>query len=602
MNKRLLDLVSKHAALTLSRKEVVQLTAPTDAASMHPPAGGRVGRVSVRGGCHDARSPRRPGGSERESRRLLPFVAKQSLIYTIALLALFPLEARADWTSFRNGGDSSAETLPLRWSPDSIAWQRELTGYGQSTPVIQGQQIFVASVVGEMKEQCLIQCVDLEDGSEQWRYETTSAKQSPSSYMASRAAPTPVVDKNGVYVFFETGDLVAVDLSGKELWHRDLRKEYGDFENNHGLGSSPAQNETHLYLNLEHRGPSYLVAIRKTDGSSDWKVNRPSGSSWSSPIFVEDAERPQVIVSSAGTVTSYDSSNGDEIWTVKGLDGNSVPSPTVHLGRLFVGARLPEFTEEGSIRSNCCLDISHSSSESPEVLWRASKAISDYASPVVAGDFVYFINKIGVLHCLDIATGKLQYRKRLSGPCWATPIASDGHLYLFGKDGTTQVVEADEEFMLIASNNLWDPTTPPKPEQYVEFSGGGHGQSSHSRAGAGGAQPPVHGEPATANSQAKGARRPGGGMIAALMRGDANGDGILESDEISTNFRSLLPRVDKNRDGKLDSQELEAMAKSFAERRAGARAGARDPIVYGVAASDGCLLIRTGTRLYCVRD
>ncbi len=532
---------------------------------------------------------------------------KNLLLIATTLVVAIPSMARADWTSFRNGGASSTGKLPVSWSPESIAWQLELTGYGQSTPVIRGQQVFVASVVGGMKEQCLIQCVDLKDGSEQWRHQIPSSKQSPSNYMASRAAPTPVVDNNGVYVFFETGDLMAVDLSGNKLWHRDLSKEFGDFENNHGLGSSPAQNDTHLFLNLEHKGPSYLVAIRKADGGSDWRVGRPSGSSWSSPIFVQDDERPQVIVSSAGTVTSYDSSSGDELWTVKGLDGNSVPSPTVHAGRLFVGARLPEFAEEGSIRSNCCLDISDSSSESPAVLWRADKAISDYASPVVVGKFVYFINKVGVLHCLDIASGKLHYRKRLSGPCWATPIVSDERLYLFGKDGTTQIVDADEDFKLVASNNLWDLSSPPKPEHYVEFSGSGHGhgthgQSSHGQSGAKTTQSPKRGESSPTNPQTKGGRRPGGGMIAALMRGDTNGDGTLEGDEVSADFRSLLPRVDKNGDGKLDPQELEAMAESFAKRRAGARSGARDPIVYGVAASDGCLVIRTGTRLYCVRN
>lgn len=519
---------------------------------------------------------------------------QRPFVYAIVLVATFSLQARADWTSFRNGGDSSADKLPVKWSPESIAWQLELTGYGQSTPVIQGKQVFVASVVGGMKEQCLLQCLSLADGSEQWRYETASAKQSPSNYMASRAAPTPVVDENGVYVFFETGDLVAVDLAGEERWHRNLSEEFGNFENNHGLGSSPAQSDTHLYINLEHRGPSHLVAIRKIDGESDWQVSRPSGSSWSSPIFVQDGVKPQVIVSSAGMVTSYDSTDGNTLWTVEGLEGNSVPSPTVHSGKLFVGARLPEFAEEGSVRSNCCLDISDSSSPSPEVLWRANKAISDYASPVVAGDFVYFINKVGVLHCLDIATGKLHYRKRLNGPCWATPIASDGNLYLFGKDGTTQVVEANEKFVLVSSNSLWDPSAPPKPEQYKEFSGG-HG---HGHGGAGGGQ----GRAASADSRGQGGRRPGGGMIGALMRGDANGDGVLEGDEVSPNFRPMLPRIDKNGDGKLDQEELAAMAKSFAERRAGARTGARDPIVYGAAASDGCLVIRTGTRLYCVRN
>jgi hypothetical protein len=91
-------------------------------------------------------------------------------------------------------------------------------------------------------------------------------------------------------------------------------------------------------------------------------------------------------------------------------------------------------------------------------------------------------------------------------------------------------------------------------------------------------------------------------MIAALMRGDANGDGVLEADEVSADFKPLVPRVDKNGDGKLDGKELEAMAKSFAERRSGSRSSAKDPIVYGAAAADGNLVIRTGTRLYCVRN
>lgn len=526
------------------------------------------------------------------------------IAFASVLMATTAVRVQADWTSFRNGGASNASHLPVNWTPDSTAWQIELQGYGQSTPVILDDKVFVASVVGGMKEQCLIQCIDLKDGSERWRSEVASAKQSPSNYMASRAAPTPVVDEDGVYVFFETGDLVCVDLSGNQVWHRDLSEEFGDFENNHGLGSSPAQNETHLFLNLEHKGPSCLVAIQKQNGVSDWKAVRPSGSSWSSPIVAKSASGTQVIVSSAGAVTSYEASSGKELWAVDGLDGNSVPSPTVHSGKLFVGARLPEFAEEGSIRSNCCLDISGPSGQ-PEVLWRADKAISDYASPVVVGEFVYFINKVGVLHCLDMTSGELHYRKRLTAPCWATPIASDEYLYLFGKDGTTQVLEAGKEFKLVAANSLWDTDNPPRPEEYVEFSGGGHGHGSHGSASHGQAAGGGHPSKPAAGGVSGSAgppRRPGGGMIAALMRGDANGDGVLEADEVSADFKPILPRVDKNGDGKLDAQELEAMAKSFAERRSGSQTGAKDPIVYGVAASEGSLVIRTGTRLYCVRN
>ena len=90
-------------------------------------------------------------------------------------------------------------------------------------------------------------------------------------------------------------------------------------------------------------------------------------------------------------------------------------------------------------------------------------------------------------------------------------------------------------------------------------------------------------------------------MMAAMMAGDKNGDGVLQSDEISADFKPMLPRIDTNQDGSLDAAELKAMAESFAARRADSQAAARDPIVYGAAASEGRIVIRTGTRLYCIQ-
>ena len=87
-------------------------------------------------------------------------------------------------------------------------------------------------------------------------------------------------------------------------------------------------------------------------------------------------------------------------------------------------------------------------------------------------------------------------------------------------------------------------------------------------------------------------------MIGMLMRGDRNSDGILTEDEMPAAFADSFGRLDTNSDGQLDSSELDAMAKQFAERRASSRTSARDPIVYGVAAAEGIIVIRTGTRLY----
>ena len=250
--------------------------------------------------------------------------------------------------------------------------------------------------------------------------------------MMSRAAPTPVVDERAVYAFFESGDVVAVDLGGKPLWHRDLTKEHGEFQNNHGLGSSPAQTADMVLLNIEHKGPSFLLAVDKQTGETRWKAERPSGSSWTTPIVVGDGTSQQIVVSSGGNLASYDVENGRQLWVLEGLKGNSVPSPCAVGDFIFTGARIPEFgSASEAAKSNLCVRVTGDDSQPYELCWRAAKAVSDYASPVVDGEQVYFLNKVGVLYCVDAMSGETIYQQRLRAECWATPIITDAGIYFF---------------------------------------------------------------------------------------------------------------------------------------------------------------------------
>ena len=484
----------------------------------------------------------------------------------------------AGWNSFRNGGTShSPGEYPVRWTPKAgLLWQQELAGYGQSTPVIHNGRVFVASVIGPMKETCCVSCWDLHSGTQEWSHKSAAATESPSNYMHSRAAPTPVVDDAGVFVFFEGGDLIALNHDGKQQWRRDLAADEGPFQNNHGLGSSPTQTSDLVILNLEHQGPSLLLAVSKSDGRTVWKTERPSGNSWTSPIVTTSHGQECVTVSSAGSVTAYQASSGEVLWTLDGLEGNSVPSPAIKQDLLVIGARMPEFGDaSNAAKSNLCLQLTDNDYE---VKWRAETVLSDYASPVVAQGCVYFVNKEGVLTCLDLASGRTHYRKRLQCECWSTPLVAGEHVYFFGKRGETHVVRAGPEFTTTAVNHLWDPDSPPLPETYTEAAG-------HERHGA----------------DAEGGRpRQSGGMLARLLVGDRNEDGVLTKDELPPPFQRMMARADLNEDGQLDQEELQAMQEEFQKRRAGAREGARDPIVYGVAAADGVIIVRTGTRLYAI--
>ena len=231
------------------------------------------------------------------------------------------------WTSFRNGGGSRTESaLPTEWAPgDGIAWQHELAGYGQSAPVIIGGKVFVSSVEGTMCEKLVLQCFDLSTGDSLWQYDRQTSAGHPSNYMNARAAPTPLVDKDAVYAFFETGDFVCLNHNGELLWHRNEAEAFGKFGNNHGIGSSPAMDGQNLYLLTEHDGPSFLSAINKKSGETVWRTKRTSTKSWSSPIVAQVSDRDNcVVVSSGGTVTAYSSADGSQEWQIDGIEGNSV--------------------------------------------------------------------------------------------------------------------------------------------------------------------------------------------------------------------------------------------------------------------------------------
>jgi outer membrane protein assembly factor BamB len=65
----------------------------------------------------------------------------------------------------------------------------------------------------------------------------------------------------------------------------------------------------------------------------------------------------------------------------------------------------------------------------------------------------------GVLVCLDGRTGEENYRQRLGGNCNATPVASDGRIYVSNNDGTTFVVRAGKNFELLFTNELGERIT-----------------------------------------------------------------------------------------------------------------------------------------------
>jgi outer membrane protein assembly factor BamB len=383
-------------------------------------------------------------------------------------LLLLAAEPTARWPGFLGAGATEVvpQSLPVQWSPtENLAWTRPLPGYGQSSPVIWGERAYVTSVDGPRKETLHVLCVRLADGAILWDHAVSSSYPQTSSVYISRAAPTPVVDEHGIYAYFESGDVIALTLDGKPRWSRSLTKDYGPPQNEFGLAASPVQTADRIMVLVDDVGPSYLLALDKATGDVVWKTDRASRKSWASPALIPFGETVQIVVSSAGSVTGYDPQTGRPLWEFGEVGGNTGTTPVAAGDGVFLISASPgregDFAEEAK-KSNGLMSVQKIGDEwVPRFVWTNPAASPSWGSPIVHQGLAYWVNRVGVVYCLDVTTGQIAYTERVKQGCWATPVGIGDQIYIFGKDGLTTVLASGEEFRVLAENVLWSADQPP---------------------------------------------------------------------------------------------------------------------------------------------
>ncbi|MEM7356417.1 MAG: PQQ-binding-like beta-propeller repeat protein [Acidobacteriota bacterium] len=399
--------------------------------------------------------------------RLLPheerllFVAGASFsghldsLETLAIADLVPGSVaieRGSWPGFRGRGNgrSVSEEVPLEWSSeDDIAWRIRLPGYGQSAPVVHDGQVFVTSVEGPNKEELILSAFDLESGEVHWRRRFQASQTIESSDMVSRGAPTPVVDSDLVFAFWESGDLVALDHDGETLWKRSLTGEYGEFAGNHGVASSPVLTAEAVVVQVTHEGPSYFVAIDKVTGDNRWKIDLPAQVAWTTPVVTRGADGAEILSSAAGRVEAFRAATGERLWHLEGIEKNHVPSLVVDGERVIAASSAPG--QSLAVRRDGEGELSDE-----HIAWRAPEGVtSGFASPIVHGGCALFANKAGALTCLDATSGEERWTHRLPEAAWASPIAAGEHVFYFTKKGRTAVLQPSLEGPgAVAENSL----------------------------------------------------------------------------------------------------------------------------------------------------
>ncbi len=368
---------------------------------------------------------------------------------TFALLigcALLSLAGDKNWPGFRGLAQSSCsdKNLPLNWTIETVpTWRSQLAGIGQSSPVVWEDQVYITSVEGPNKETLHLESFEVATGKKLWSKTWGSSFPEKDSDYISKAAPTPVVDVDRLYVLFESGDLIALSHKGEELWRRELTKDYGKFEGNHGQASSPVLTDDGVIILVDQKAQSFIASFDKNSGETQWKTDRDTSTAWSTPIVLNRGGRTEVITSASGSLTAYDPKNGKELWTHLDLDGNNVPSPSTD-GNLFL---------IGSRKKGANLAIRAGDAKT-EVAWIAEDATSAFGSPLIHAGRAYYVSDAGIAFCYRLETGEPLWDERIGDGTWASPLAAGDRVYFFGKNGKTTVIKPSDSFESIAENEI----------------------------------------------------------------------------------------------------------------------------------------------------
>lgn len=354
----------------------------------------------------------------------------------------------SSWSGFQNGGQLSVPSAVDRPVDSlSVDWTIELDGYGQSSPVTWNDQIYVTTVVGANKDTYKVTAYHVGDGKQLWQKDVANPTPQPNNNYVSRAAPTPVVDADGVYAFFEGGVVAAYTHEGEQRWTLDLVEKFGAIEARHGLAASVEQSDSSVFVWVERSEDPYVVGLDKANGDVLWKSAGVGATSWASPRLIPVGDSQHLVLSGIGSMIGLDPESGERLWVIDSISGNSTPTPIpLGDGRFLIGATVGrgDSDSSSSAASNGVVQITKSDSGwSADYVWRATKATSSFGSPLAHNGSAYFVNRSGALFHLDLATGELRGTERLGGSTWATPVGVGGDVLFFTKEGPIVALTAD---------------------------------------------------------------------------------------------------------------------------------------------------------------
>jgi outer membrane protein assembly factor BamB len=404
---------------------------------------------------------------------------------------LSQIKPERQWPGFR--GYMSSGVLDNADLPESfdvagmenIRWKVEIPGLGLSSPVIWDNRLFITSAVSladkegfkpgiygdisPVKDSSVhewkVFCIDKNTGKILW--EKTSFKGIPKMkrHPKSTHANTSVAtDGKYVVAFFGSEGLFCYDMNGKLLWQKNfglLKSVFfmvktAEWE----FASSPIIYKGKLIIQCDVLENSFIAAYDLKTGKELWKTQRDEYPGWCTPNIYTYSGKTFVALNGYKHRGGYDLETGKEVWKMSGGGDIQIPTPVVGNNLIYFNSAHGRNSPIIAVRTSAVGDITLKDNETSNeyIQWSLPRGGSYMHTMLLYKDHLYNVNWNGAVVCLDPLTGKEIYNAKLgkAKSFIASPVASDGKIYIVDEEGTVYIIKDGESFNLLKEIPLND--------------------------------------------------------------------------------------------------------------------------------------------------
>jgi outer membrane protein assembly factor BamB len=356
-----------------------------------------------------------------------------------------PEPDKTNWPFFRgqeSRGIAGGSGYPTEWdgaAGKNIAWKTEIPKPGQSSPVIWGDKIFVTGAEGK---ECEIYCIDKKTGAILWTGSASSIEGEPSEFPevdmdAGYAASSAATNGDIVCAVFANGNIVCFDMDGNRQWAKNI----GVPASFYGYASSLLIYDDILLLQYDSQVKISLMGFNVKTGEQLYDTPRQGVPVWSSPVLGYFNGTPQLIINGNPAVYSFDPLTGNPLWSVESVIGDVAPSLAINSTMVYA---VTDYSRLAAITPGI----------GGTVKWEDNMFTSDVSSPVANDELLFIATGSGDVACYNAQEGDTLWTHYFKNPFFASPVIADDKVYLLDRTGIMHVVKAQPEFQFVSEASL----------------------------------------------------------------------------------------------------------------------------------------------------